>query len=159
MAGIERKGQSSEAPLVLWVCFGDVHHLLTLSLLKPLPAPESPCHHYKRANWEAEKFSSPFPLPQRLLHLPPCDPINQSLAGAGEQESTVMGHAVRGSWRSGLYRLGTTLMTTGTQTQDPKTDTVVPAHKHVATQNTKRTRNFHKKVHLRPGCPSGAWGM
>lgn len=148
MAGVERK--KGRARKHLWSfgivgVFRDVHHLLTLSLLKPLPAPESPSRHYKRPNWEAEQFSSPFPLPQRLLHLSPRDPMNQSLAGAGEQESPVMAHAVRGAWRWRLYRIGITLMTTGTQTQDPKTDTVVPAHKHVATQNTKHTTNFHKK--------------
>lgn len=71
--------------------------------------------------------------------------MNQSLAGAGEPESPVTAQAIRGLWRLGLYRLDTTLMTTGTQTQDPKTDTVGPAHKHVATQNTKLTTNFHKK--------------
>lgn len=32
---------------VLWVHFRDVHHLLSLSLSKPRPAPESPSSHYK----------------------------------------------------------------------------------------------------------------
>lgn len=79
--------------------------------------------------------------------------MNQTLAGSGEQESPGTAHVVGGSHRllsSGLYRIGTTLIITGTQTQDPKTDTTVPAHRHVATQNTKCTKNFHK-VYLKPG--------
>lgn len=80
----------------------------------------------------------------------------------------MMARVVRGSWRllsSELYRIGTTLMRTGTQTQDPKTDTMVPSHKHVATQNTKCTKDFHK-VHLKPGahlqpgvCVGGVQGV